>query len=85
MIPSAPSEMDSVAEITPQASTLSAGDRYVILGATTGALEGCADEIRIEDQPVSIAEKGTPCSIRVDAPVRRGDKLYKIISINYEI
>lgn len=70
-----------VAEITPEASTLAAGDRYVILGATTGALEGTAEEIRVDLKPVEVAQKGVPCSIGVAQPVRRGDKLYKIVEV----
>ncbi len=69
----------SVAEITPEASTLAAGDEYVVMGETTGVAEGRADEIRVAGQPVQTAFKGEPCSIRVDTPVRRGDKLYKIV------
>ncbi len=69
----------SVAEITPVASTLSAGDEYLILGETTGMVEGRADDIRIDDLPVQTALQGTPFSIRTPQLVRRGDKLYQVV------
>lgn len=70
----------SVAEITPEASTLSLGDEYVIMGETTGVVEGRVDELRVAERPAPTARKGEPCSIVVTTPVRRGDKLYKIIA-----
>ncbi len=69
----------SVAEITPEASTLLQGDTYIITGETTGLVEGCATEIRVDDSPVETAAKGTPFSIVTPGLVRRGDKLYKIV------
>ncbi len=68
-----------VAEITPEASPLCKGDRYIILGETTGMVEGTADEVRIDDLPVDTAPQGVPCSILTPTEVRRGDKLYKIV------
>ncbi len=69
----------SVAEITTEASVLCSDDEYVILGETTGAVEGTAVEIREELRRVAQSSKGVPCSIKTAVPVRRGDKLYKIV------
>ena len=40
-----------VAEIQVEASPLERGARYVVLGETTGALEGSADEVYVADRP----------------------------------
>lgn len=68
-----------VAELTIEANDLEPGDNYLILGPTTGVMEGTVDEIRTEDLPVQKTFKGDICSIHVKDTVRRGDKLYKII------
>ena len=68
-----------VAEIAVEAAPLCAGDKLLVLGATTGALEMRADEIRVELQPRECASQGERCSILTIEPVRRGDKLYKLI------
>lgn len=68
-----------VAEVLVEASPLESGAEYVIIGETTGALEGVADDIYVADKPVEIAIQGVYCSIKTPSPVRRGDKLYKIV------
>lgn len=68
-----------VAEIQVEASPLHRGSQYVILGETTGALEGIAEEIHVAGQPAEEAPQGICCSLKTPAPVRRGDKLYKIV------
>jgi len=67
-----------VAELTLEAGDLCVGDNYVILGPTTGVIEGTIDEIRLEELPVKKTFKGDICSIPVGQNVRRSDKLYKI-------
>lgn len=68
-----------VAEILIEASPLETGAEYVIIGETTGALEGFADDIHVADEPVRTAMQGAYCSLKTASPVRRGDKLYKIV------
>ena len=68
-----------VAEIQVEASPLERGARYVVLGETTGALEGSADEVYVADRPAETAPQGVFCSVKTPGPVRRGDKLYKIV------
>ncbi len=68
-----------VAEILVEASPLPKGSEYVVIGETTGALEGFADEIRVAERPADIAPQGVYCSIKTAAPVHRGDKLYKLV------
>lgn len=68
-----------VAEILIEASELPVGSELLFLGATTGAVEMMADEIRVELRPVEMAVQGEKCSIATVEVVRRGDKLYKLI------
>jgi putative protease len=74
-----------VAEILIEASPLEQGAEYVIIGETTGAVEGFATDIRVAEQPADIAPQGITCSMKTSAPVHRGDKLYKLIAENLEI
>ena len=68
-----------MAEVQVEASPLERGASYVILGETTGALEGTVEEVYVDDRPADVAPQGVFCSIRTPQPVRRGDKLYKIV------
>ena len=68
-----------VAEVQVEASPLERGASYVILGETTGALEGAVEEVYVDERPAEVAPQGIFCSIRTPQPVRRGDKLYKIV------
>ena len=69
----------NVAEIRVEAQPLNVGDSIQINGATTGVYEDNLNEIRVELLAVKTAAKGDLCSIPVTSPVRRNDKLYKLI------
>ncbi len=68
-----------VGEFKIEAYSLNVGDKILITGPTTGAIQTEAVEIRVELQSVGQAEKGLLCSVPVAEKVRRGDKLYKLI------
>lgn len=68
-----------VAEIQVEASPLERGAEYVVIGETTGAVEGVADEVYVAERPAEIAPQGIFCSVKTSAPVRRGDKFYKVV------
>lgn len=68
-----------VAEILIETQELKREDSILIIGPTTGVYEDQVQEIRVELQPVEVAEKGVFCSIPVKETVRRGDKLYRWI------
>ena len=51
----------------------------ILLGETTGALEGVVDEVYVAERPAEVAPQGVFCSVKTPEPVRRGDKLYKIV------
>ncbi len=65
-----------VAEFTIEAAAVHAGDELLVTGETTGAYECVAEDIRVDEKPAEVAEKGTAFSIKTDKLIRRGDKLY---------
>lgn len=69
-----------VAEVRLEASAISVGDELLFLGATTGALEMTLGEVRVDLSAVKCAAKGALCSIATPELVRRGDKLYLMVS-----
>ena len=68
-----------VAEITTEASDLNEGDEILFLGETTGVVESYATGIRVDEKPVPHVERKEVCSLHTPQPVRRGDKLYKLV------
>ncbi len=69
-----------VAEVKMETNELSVNDDIMIIGPTTGVYEDVVREIRVDLEPVKTAEKGVLCSLPVKTLVRRGDKVYKIVS-----
>jgi putative protease len=70
-----------VAEIKMETQNLSVRDEIKIIGPTTGVYDGMIIEIRVGLNNVGQTVKGDFCSIPVDALVRRGDKVYKIVDV----
>ncbi|MEZ4986479.1 MAG: peptidase U32 family protein [Saprospiraceae bacterium] len=70
----------SVGEFLIESHTLNKGDKLLITGPVTGVLEFEAEEIRVDNQPVDSAAKGTACSLKVPEKIRPSDKLYKIVN-----
>ena len=68
-----------VAEVTVEATPLETGDDFYIIGPTTGVVEGCVEEIRVDENNTGIARQGEVCSIPVPDLVRRADKIYKVV------
>lgn len=69
-----------VAEIRMETHDLNVGDEIMIIGPTTGVYEDVITEIRVNLKPVSQTVKGEACSIMTKELVRRGDKVYKMVS-----
>ena len=68
-----------VAEFRVEATELHLGDKFLITGPTTGAIYGTIDEMHGDDgQPITVAEKGTNISLKVDTRIRQSDKLFRI-------
>jgi U32 family peptidase len=68
-----------VAEIKLQSEGLKIGDRYMIIGPTTGVVEEVVKELRADLAPVEAVAKGEVCSLKTPELVRRGDKLYLVV------
>ncbi len=71
------------------ANTLQRGDRYVVMGSTTGVYEDMLDEVRVshrnadgheEMQRVETVHQGEVFSFPTKELLHRGDKFYKIIT-----
>lgn len=71
----------NVAEIKMESHDLSVGDAYIITGETTGVYEDRIKEIRVDLKSVQTTVKGELCSIAVNQLLRRGDKLYKLETV----
>ncbi len=69
-----------VAEFQIESHHLSVGDSVLITGPTTGAIETVVEEIHTQNGAVTQAVKGDVCSIKLDKPIRKSDKLYKMVS-----
>ena len=70
-----------VAEFLLESQELAVGDEILITGATTGAYEDVVQAIHVELQPVERVGKGTLFSIKTNEPIRRNDKLYKMVVV----
>ena len=71
-----------VAEFLMETQELETGDDIIITGPTTGVIQLCVKEIRVDEIPVKKTLKGEKFSIPLDSVIRRSDKLYKIIDVN---
>lgn len=68
-----------VAEFLVEAAEVSAGDKLLITGPTTGAVFATLDEARVDLQTVQTVKKGKHFSMKLDR-IRPNDKLYKLVS-----
>ena len=66
----------SVAEIAVQDAPFALGDELFIEGNTTGFMRQKVESLQIEAVPITAAQTGSRVALRVDTPVRRGDKLF---------
>src|SRR5690606_32470469 len=65
-----------VAEFKIEAYSLNVGDRVLVTGPTTGAVEAEITELHADNGPVFEAIKGQNCSFKLEVPIRPSDKLY---------
>lgn len=70
-----------VAELKIESEPLTIEDEYLIMGPTTGVCEGKVQELRVNLEVAQSAKKGEICSMVVPTPVRRNDKLYKVVLV----
>lgn len=69
----------NVAELLIESGSVKVGDEVLISGPTTGLVRFHVPEIRVELEPVQVAEKGVLCSIPVPDKVRPGDRMYLFV------
>ena len=68
-----------VAEFLMETHTLKKGDSILITGPTTGVIETIVNEIHTDKGEVEEAIKGDLCAFKLDTPIRKSDKLYKMV------
>lgn len=68
-----------VAEFKLESYELSVGDKVLITGPTTGAIETTIEELHNDKGKVDSVKKGESCSFKLETPIRTSDKLYKIV------
>ncbi len=69
-----------VAEFSIEAASISAGDKLMVTGATTGCITFNLDDPRVDLKTVETVPQGVRVSFKTPERVRRGDKLFKVIS-----
>lgn len=67
-----------VAEIKMEAGKLNEGDAFIIIGATTGTLEGTVDGLRVDGEEATTSQKGDMITFAVSERVRLNDKVYVV-------
>ncbi len=74
-----------VVELTSEAAGLEQGDEYLIIGDTTGVVEGRIESLRVLDDGEMVeqtsAKRGETFTLKVPGDVRRGDKFYKLDAV----
>ena len=69
----------SVVECEIQAMELSEGDACMMLSKTEGVIRFVVEQMRKDDQPIVHAVQKDCVTFKVPEPIKRGEKLYKII------
>ncbi len=67
-----------VADFLLEAGELHRGDKILITGPTTGVIEHEISEMRVDDEIVRTAPKGSRVSFKLKQTIRRSDKLYRL-------
>ncbi len=67
-----------MAEVLATAASLGVGDRYALIGPTTGVLTGTVAELHFDGHPVEAVEPPQHFGMKIAAKARRSDLLYRI-------
>jgi U32 family peptidase len=65
-----------VAHIRIKAGQVSVGDTLLIIGKKTGVAEHLITSLWVDEQPAELVSQGGECTIPIDQPVQKGDKVY---------
>jgi U32 family peptidase len=68
-----------IAHFKIESQTLTTGDEIMISGPNTGIVESKVEKLMVNDMFVNEAVKGDECTFILDRPIKRSDKLYKLI------
>ena len=68
-----------IAHFKIESQSLLAGDEILISGPNTGLVETKVEKIMVNDVFVNEVGKGEECTFTLETPIKRSDKLYKII------
>ena len=72
----------SVAETKLQtAESLRPGDELMVTGPTTGVYRATVSEFRLDRDPVPLVQQGDLYSFKTTQPLRRNDKVYKVVKV----
>lgn len=63
-----------------EAQQLRKGDQILITGPTTGVIETTVASMRVDDEEVVVAPRGSEVTFTVDSVIRASDKLYKLVA-----
>jgi len=72
-----------VAELLLESGALATGDELLVMGPQTGMVEDKVVTMHLDNGPVQQAAKGSLVALAIAAPVREGDKLYKLVATEY--
>jgi len=74
---------NKIAEFAIEAYPLQVGDRVLITGPITGVVETTIQSLHVNNEGAQpIAQKGDLCAFPVTVPIRKQDKLYKLMNQN---
>lgn len=69
-----------VAEFKIETYSLAVGDKVMIIGPQTGVVETQIQTLHVNNEGAKQqADKGDLCAFTIDVPIRKADKLYKIV------
>ena len=68
-----------IAHFKIESGALKAGDNILITGPNTGVVESVVEKIMVDEVFVDEATKGQECTFRLEKPIKKSDKLFKIV------
>jgi putative protease len=70
-----------IAHFKIESQSLKIGDSILITGPNTGVVESVVKKIMVDEVFVDEATKGQECTFELEKPIRKSDKLFKIVPV----
>jgi len=70
-----------IAHFKIESQSLKTGDSILITGPNTGVVESVVKKIMVDEVFVDEATKGQECTFELEKPIRKSDKLFKIVPV----